>query len=133
MPRDGKSDSASAWVGCRLVACTAASACREAISFARKCGAPSSVTAAGCVVARRLVEANATVLLLEAGGSDEGVRSISNPPQWPVNLGSTYDWGYRYEPSPHVAGRSIPLPLGKGLGGAGGINGLIWGRGHPGG
>ena len=37
---------------------------------------------AGCVVARRLVDGtDATVLLLEAGGSDEGVKSISNPPQ----------------------------------------------------
>jgi choline dehydrogenase len=35
---------------------------------------------AGCVVARRLVDAtDATVLLLEAGGSDAGVDSISNP------------------------------------------------------
>ena len=86
---------------------------------------------AGCVVARRLVDGtDATVLLLEAGGSDEGVQSISNPPQWLENLGSTYDWGYRYEPSPHVAHRSIPLPLGKVLGGSGSINGMVWARGH---
>jgi choline dehydrogenase len=56
---------------------------------------------AGCVVARRLIDStDATVLLLEAGGSDEGVKSISNPPQWVENIGSRYDWGYRYEPSP---------------------------------
>jgi choline dehydrogenase len=37
---------------------------------------------AGCVVARRLLDGtDAAVLLLEAGGSDEGVKSISNPPQ----------------------------------------------------
>jgi choline dehydrogenase len=36
---------------------------------------------AGCVVARRLLDGtDATVLLLEAVGLDEGVRSISNPP-----------------------------------------------------
>jgi choline dehydrogenase len=64
---------------------------------------------AGCVVARRLLDGtDATVLLLEAGGSDEGVQSISNPPQWIENIGSPYDWGYRYEPSPHVDHRSIP-------------------------
>jgi choline dehydrogenase-like flavoprotein len=35
---------------------------------------------AGCVVARRLIDSTGvTVLLLEAGGSDEGVKSISNP------------------------------------------------------
>jgi choline dehydrogenase len=37
---------------------------------------------AGCVVARRLVDGtDATVLLLEAGGSDAGVESIANPPR----------------------------------------------------
>src|SRR5215467_15637074 len=65
---------------------------------------------AGCVVARRLLDGtDATVLLLEAGGPGEG-PSLSNPPQWVENIGSRYDWAYRYEPSPHVAGRSIPLP-----------------------
>ncbi len=86
---------------------------------------------AGCTVARRLVDGtDATVLLLEAGGSDEGVQSISNPPQWVENIGSRYDWAYHYEPSPHVAGRSIPLPLGKVLGGSGSINAMVWTRGH---
>jgi choline dehydrogenase len=86
---------------------------------------------AGCVVARRLLEGtDATVLLLEAGGSDEGVKSLSNPPQWVENLGSRYDWAYRYESSPHVAPRSIPLPLGRVLGGSGSINGMVWARGH---
>src|SRR5258707_6679721 len=74
---------------------------------------------AGCVVARRLLNGtDATVLLLEAGGSDEGVKSISSPPQWVENIGSPYDWAYRYEPSPHVDHRSIPLPRGNVLGGS---------------
>src|SRR5262245_59359298 len=87
----------------------------------------TSSSAPGCVVARRLVDGtDATVLLLEAGGRGEGVPSLSNPPQWIENLGSPYDWAYRYEPSPHVAGRSIPLPLGKVLGGSGSINAMVW-------
>jgi choline dehydrogenase len=86
---------------------------------------------AGCVVARRLVDGtDATILLLEAGGTGEGVASLSSPPQWVENLGSPYDWAYRYEPSPHVVGRSIPLPLGKVLGGSGSINAMVWTRGH---
>ena len=86
---------------------------------------------AGCVVARRLVDGtDGTILLLEAGGSDKGAKSISNPPQWIENLGSPYDWAYSYEPSWHVDHRSIPLPLGKGLGGSGSINALTWARGH---
>jgi choline dehydrogenase len=85
----------------------------------------------GCVVARRLVDGtDTTVLLLEAGGSDEGVKSMSNPPQWVENLGSRYDWACRYEASPHVEHRSIPLALGKVLGGSGSINALTWARGN---
>jgi choline dehydrogenase-like flavoprotein len=50
---------------------------------------------AGCVVARRLVEStDATVLVLEAGGTDKGVTSIAHPPLWTENLGSPYDWSY---------------------------------------
>src|SRR6516162_1893035 len=86
---------------------------------------------AGGVVARRLLDGtDATVLLLEAGGPGEHVASLSNPPQWVDNLGSRYDWAYHYEPSPHVAGRSIPLALGKVLGGSGSINAMVWTRGH---
>jgi choline dehydrogenase len=86
---------------------------------------------AGCVVARRLLDStDATVLLVEAGGSDEGIKSISNPPQWVENIGSPYDWAYRYEPSPHVDHRSIPLALGKVLGGSGSINAMAWARGN---
>lgn len=86
---------------------------------------------AGCVVARRLIDGtDATVLLLEAGGSDEGVKSISNPPQWVENIGSQYDWNYSYEPSPYVDHRSIHLALGKVLGGGGSINALAWARGN---
>jgi choline dehydrogenase len=85
---------------------------------------------AGCVVARRLVDAGATVLLVEAGGRGGGSAGLTNPPLWVENIGSRYDWAYRYEPSPHVAGRSIPLALGKVLGGSGSINGMLWARGN---
>src|SRR5499426_1305414 len=86
---------------------------------------------AGCVVARRLLDGtDATVLLLEAGGPGDGAASLLNPPQWVENLGSPYDWAYRYEPSPHVAHRAIPLSLGKVLGGSGRINAMVWARGH---
>src|SRR5262245_24112180 len=84
---------------------------------------------AGCVVARRLIDGtDATVLLLEAGGPGEGAASLSIPPRWIENFGSRYDWAYGYAPSPHVDGRSIPLALGKVLGGSGSINGMAWNR-----
>jgi choline dehydrogenase len=86
---------------------------------------------AGCVVARRLIDGtDATVLVLEAGGSGDGRPSLWNPPQWVENIGSAYDWDYRYAPSPHVAHRAIPLSLGKVLGGSGSINAMVWARGN---
>jgi len=86
---------------------------------------------AGCVIARRLLEnTDATVLVLEAGGSDEGVASLSNPSRWVENIGSQYDWTYFYDSSPRVENRSILLARGKVLGGSGSTNALVWARGN---
>ena len=85
---------------------------------------------AGSVVARRLAEnPEVSVLLLEAGGSDD-VPSVTEPGQWPLNLGSERDWGFKDHPNPHINGRSILLSMGKVLGGGSSINGMAWARGH---
>lgn len=90
------------------------------------CGAGSS----GSVVARRLAEdLDMSVLLIEAGG-DDNAASVSDPSLWPTNLGSERDWGFVAEPSSHLAGRSMPLSMGKGLGGGSSVNAMIWARGH---
>jgi choline dehydrogenase-like flavoprotein len=90
------------------------------------CGSGSS----GSVVARRLAEnPDVTVLLLEAGGSDD-VPSIIEAGQWPANLGSNRDWAFQAQPNPHLNGRSIPMNMGKVLGGGSSINVMIWSRGH---
>src|SRR6195256_4185654 len=90
------------------------------------CGSGSS----GSVVARRLAEnAQVSVLLLEAGGSDD-VPSIMEAGQWPLNLGSERDWAFMGQPNPHLNGRSIPLNMGKVLGGGSSINVMCWARGH---
>ena len=90
------------------------------------CGSGSS----GSVVARRLAEnPEVSVLLLEAGGSDD-VPSVMEAGQWPVNLGSERDWGFKDHPNPHLNGRSIPLSMGKVLGGGSSINVMAWARGH---
>jgi choline dehydrogenase len=90
------------------------------------CGSGSS----GSVVARRLAEnPDVTVLLLEAGGSDD-VPSVIKAQQWLLNLGSERDWNFTAQPNPHLNGRAIPYGMGKALGGGSSINAMIWARGH---
>jgi choline dehydrogenase len=90
------------------------------------CGSGSS----GSVVARRLAEnPDVSVLLLEAGGTDE-VPSVMEANQWPMNIGSERDWSFQGQPNPRVNGRSIPFSMGKALGGGSSINVMVWARGH---
>ncbi len=90
------------------------------------CGSGSS----GSVVARRLAEnPDVSVLLLEAGGSDE-VPAVTEAARWFENLGSERDWKFVAHPNPHLKGRSIPLEMGKVLGGGSSINVMGWARGH---
>jgi choline dehydrogenase len=90
------------------------------------CGSGSS----GSVVARRLAEnPGVNVLLLEAGGSDE-VPSVTEAARWFENLGSERDWKFVDQPNPHLKGRSMPLSMGKVLGGGSSVNTMGWARGH---
>ncbi|WP_412506322.1 GMC family oxidoreductase [Roseovarius sp. SYSU LYC5161] len=89
--------------------------------------------AAGCALARRLADGtDASILLLEAGGNDEGVPEIDNPAAWVANIGSERDWNYFYAPTEHVDNRQILLSRGKVLGGSSSTNALVWVRGVPG-
>lgn len=90
------------------------------------CGAGSS----GSVAAARLAECGgARVLLLEAG-EDDDADSVREPAQWPLNLGSSRDWGFVAQPAATLEGRQLPLSMGKGLGGGSSINVMVWARGH---
>jgi choline dehydrogenase len=90
------------------------------------CGSGSS----GSVVARRLAEnPDVSVLLLEAGGTDD-VPNVMEAIQWPTNLGSERDWGFVDQPNTRLNGRSIPLNMGKVLGGGSSVNVMAWSRGH---
>jgi choline dehydrogenase len=90
------------------------------------CGAGS----AGSALAGRLAAREGlSVLLIEAGGSDE-VAPVMIPEQWFLNLDSERDWSFRAEPGDGVAGRALPLAMGKVLGGGSSINVLVWARGH---
>ncbi len=85
---------------------------------------------AGCALAARLAEnTSVSVLLIEAGGSDD-VPEVLTPGQWPLNLGSDRDWQFVAQPNPHLNDRAIPLNMGKVLGGGSSINVMVWARGH---
>ncbi len=86
---------------------------------------------AGCVLAHRLSQdPSASVLLLEAGDADTHPL-LRMPLTWLTAAASPrFGWGYVSEPEPHAAGRRMPIPRGKVLGGCSSINGMIYARGH---
>ena len=86
---------------------------------------------AGCALAYRLAEAGRDVLVIEAGGSDAGpFIQMPGALSYPMNM-RRYDWGFRSEPEPGLAGRRMAVPRGRVIGGSSSINGMVWVRGHP--
>ena len=85
---------------------------------------------AGAVVARRLVDGGARVLLLEAGGRDDN-PAIHDPGRLHELWLSEVDWAYETVPQRHAAGRRLAWPRGKVLGGSSCLNAMIWVRGAP--
>src|SRR6185312_2635594 len=83
---------------------------------------------AGCVLAARLSEDGAHVLLLEAGGA-RALESMAIPPAWPTLMGSTADWADQTVPQ-QVTGTCVAWPRGRGLGGSSSINAMNFMRGH---
>ncbi|HKE50580.1 MAG TPA: choline dehydrogenase [Actinomycetes bacterium] len=89
---------------------------------------------AGSVLANRLTEDPATrVLVLEAGRpAYPWDVFVQMPAALAFPIGNRfYDWGYRSEPEPQLAGRRIYHARGKLLGGSSSINGMIFQRGNP--
>jgi choline dehydrogenase len=86
---------------------------------------------AGCVVAARLAEAGARVLLLEAGGAGDSA-SIRVPALIDAQLDGPEDWGYRTVAQTGLLGRRIFLSRGRCLGGTSAINAMVYMRGNRG-
>jgi choline dehydrogenase len=84
---------------------------------------------AGCVVARRLWEGGARVLVLEAGPVDKA-REIHIPPAFVKLFQGDLDWAYFTEEEPHLLGRRLFWPRGRVVGGSGSINAMLYVRGH---
>ena len=86
---------------------------------------------AGCVLANRLTEdGTASVLLLEAGGSDRSIF-LQMPTALAIAQGrERYNWSYWTEPEPHLGGRRLHCPRGRVIGGSSSINGMAYVRGN---
>ena len=70
------------------------------------------------------------MLLVEAGGEPRSLF-IRVPAGFGHLLRSRrYNWGYESAPDPDTDGRAIPVPSGRGLGGSGLINGMVYVRGQ---
>lgn len=86
--------------------------------------------AAGCVMAHRLSQGgNASVLVIEGGGTDIAQDRISGPLQWATNIGADTDWCNNTVPMAHLGNRVIAVPVGKIVGGGSSINAMMWLRG----
>lgn len=86
----------------------------------------------GAAVAARLGEAaDRTTCVIEAGGPDSH-PFIHIPSFVAAAIGrEATNWRFKTVPQPGMAGREVPVPRGKVLGGSGAINGMVYFRGHP--
>jgi len=86
---------------------------------------------AGCVLAARLSEdAGASVLLIEAGGSDRH-PAVMIPAAFAAQFRSSRDWAFDSDPEPALGGRRLFLPRGRMLGGSSSMNAMLYVRGRP--
>jgi choline dehydrogenase len=88
----------------------------------------------GATVAGRLAESGASVIVLEAGKSDEQylVRKpgMIGPMHAEPKLKQRVDWGLYSTPQKHLLDRRMPVPRGKVVGGSSSINGMVYVRGN---
>jgi len=87
---------------------------------------------AGCVLAARLSEdRGATICLIEAGGSGQSAVVDVPAAVAMAQRSAELNWGFKSAPQRHLNHRRLGFPRGRGLGGSGLINGMVYFRGHP--
>src|SRR3954447_14340409 len=88
----------------------------------------------GSAVAGRLAQAGHTVILLEAGKTDEKLLvkkpGMIGPMHAVPEIKKTVDWGFYSTPQKHILDRKMPVPRGKVVGGSSSVNGMVYVRGN---
>ncbi len=89
---------------------------------------------AGSALAARLAQAGKSVILLEAGKSDEQFMvkkpGMIGPMHSVPQIKKNFDWGYKTTPQEHALNRKIPQTRGKVVGGSSSVNGMVYVRGN---
>ena len=89
---------------------------------------------AGAAVAGRLAQSGASVIVLEAGKSDNQFLvkkpGMIGPMHAEPKLKAKVDWGYYSVPQENLLNRRMPVPRGKVVGGSSSINGMVYVRGN---
>src|ERR1700712_3983103 len=88
----------------------------------------------GAAVAGRLAQSGASVIVLEAGKSDEQFLvkkpGMIGPMHSVPEIKAKVDWGFYSTPQKHILDRKMPVPRGKVVGGSSSINGMVYVRGN---
>ncbi len=88
----------------------------------------------GAAIAGRLAQSGASVIVLEAGKSDEQYLvkkpGMIGPMHSVPEIKKRVDWGYYSTPQKHILDRKMPVPRGKVVGGSSSINGMVYVRGN---
>ena len=84
---------------------------------------------AGCVLANRLSDSGAEVLLIEAGGRDRSPK-IKIPAAFAQQFRTKLDWDFSTGPEPGCGNRMLYVPRGRSLGGSSSMNAMLYVRGH---
>lgn len=92
----------------------------------------------GAAVASRLAQSGASVIMLEAGKSDDkGLHGYFTrkpgmvaPMHFEARLEKAFDWGYMSTPQHGAAGREMLVTRGRVMGGSSSVNGMVYVRGN---